>query len=358
MDDAVLGLPQPTDPARLDPHARELLCAAAARGHRHWMLWPYGETTCLLRVAIGDTVFGYSGGVLRRMDPGAPNGRGRHINGRGFQTAQSKQATREALAACGCAVPEGRGFAPDAVAAALAYAADLGGPVCVKPDRGQRGVNVAPGLTEPDDIARAFQRAAAGPGGEAVVVERSLTGDLIRFFYVAPRVVGIKLSRPASVVGDGFSSIAALIADKNRERARRRCLGHRDLVADDDVLAWLARAGRDLASVPGPGERVFLRGVSNAAAGGDTIACPERVHPSYAIRVAEVCAALDPLRLAALDTLIADPGRPLSPETFAVLEVNNSPDVLSYLYPWEGPRQDVVGPILDLMERLAAEALA
>lgn len=354
MDDAAIGLPQPTDPARLDPHAREVLRVAAARGHRHWMLWPYGESTCLLRVAIGDTVFGYAGGVLRRMDPDAPNGRGRHINGRGFLTAQSKQATREALAACGCAVPEGRSFAPDAVAAALAYAADLGGPVCVKPDRGQRGVNVAPGLTAPDAIARAFARAAAGPGGEAVVIEQSLAGDLIRFFYVAPRVVGVKLSRPASVVGDGFSSIAALIADKNRERARRHCHGHRDLVADDDVRAWLARSGRDLASVPGPGERVFLRGVSNAAAGGDTIACPERVHHSYVDQVAAVCAALAPLKLAALDTLIADPGQPLTATGFAVLEVNNSPDVLSYLHPWEGPRQDVVGPILDLMQRLAA----
>lgn len=355
MEDAVLGLPQPTDPARLDPHAREVLRVAAARGHRHWMLWPYGDTTCLLRVAIGDTVFGYAGGVLRRMDPGAPNGRGRHINGRGFRTAQSKQATRVALAACGCPVPEGRSFAPDAVAAALAYAAALGGPVCVKPDRGQRGVNVAPGLTDPDAIARAFVCAAAGPGGEAVVVEQSLEGDLIRFFYVEPRVVGVKLSRPASVVGDGFSSIAALIADKNRARARRHCLGHRDLVGDDDVLAWLARAGRDLSSVPGPGERVFLRGVSNAAAGGDTIACPDTVHPSYAARVAEVCAALAPLRLAALDTIIADPSRPLATDGFAVLEVNNSPDVLSYLYPWEGPRQDVVIPIVDLMQRLAAE---
>jgi D-alanine-D-alanine ligase-like ATP-grasp enzyme len=356
MDGTVIGLPQPTDPARLDPHARELLSVAAARGHRHWMLWPYGGGPCLLRVAIGDVVFGYSGGMLRRMDPGAPNGRGRHINGRAFNIAHSKQATRAFLLEHGFAAPQGRSFAPDEVVAALAFAETLAGPVCVKPEFGQTGIGVAPDLIGPDAIRTAFARAGAGFGGEAVVVERSLAGAVIRFFYVAPRVVGVKLSRPASVVGDGFTPIGDLILAKNQERDRRGRIGHRHILADADVVAYLARTSRDLATVPSPGERVFLRAVSNAATGADTIACPGAVHPGHIAEVEAICAALAPLKIAALDTIIADPAAPPRSGAFAVLEINNSPDVLSYLYPWEGPRQDVVGPIVDLMQRIAEGA--
>ncbi|MBP0573384.1 hypothetical protein J8J27_22050, partial [Mycobacterium tuberculosis] len=154
----------------------------------------------------------------------------------------------------------------------------------------------------------------------------------VRFFYVAPRVVGVKLSLPPNVVGDGATAIADLVAAKNRARDARRLPGHKHLVVDDDVQAFLALAGRTLASVPAAGERVFLRAISNGAVGADSIAFADALHPSYVALVEAIGASLAPLQVAALDTVIADRAAPASPAGFAVLEVNNSPGVLPYLY--------------------------
>lgn len=351
------GLALPTRADKLDPHAREVLRAAIARGHRHWMHWRFGDGRLLLRLAVGGAIYSYRSGTLTRIPPATPNGRGRHINGAAFDLIHSKHATKQALAARGFAdaTPEGRCFAPDAIDAAVAYAATLDGAVCVKPDFGKKGINVTLGLSDPAGVRAAFARAAAGFGGKAVVVERSLVGEVIRFFYVAPAVVGIKLSRPPSVVGDGLTALAGLIAAKNAERDRRHVVGHKPIVVDADLVAHLALSGRTLASVPVMGERVFVRALSNGAVGADSVACgPADLHPSYAARVAAICASLAPLQVAALDTIVTDRAKPAGPDTFAILEINNSPGVLPYIYPWEGAPQDVAAALVDLMERLAA----
>ncbi|MBP0650013.1 hypothetical protein J8J40_23500, partial [Mycobacterium tuberculosis] len=119
-----------------------MLRAVARRGHEHWCHWHFGGG-CSLRLSIGGAVFDYASGVLRRVAPDAPDGRGRHVNGASFDTVYPKQGAKDFLAARGFSVPEGRAFAPDAVEAALAYAATLGGPVCVKPNHGKKGINVA-----------------------------------------------------------------------------------------------------------------------------------------------------------------------------------------------------------------------
>lgn len=351
-----VGLAVATQPDLLDPHARALLVALAPRGHRHWMVWLYQTGRYLLHAQIAEAVFSFAAGALRRIDPAAPNSRGRHINGAAHKTVRSKHAAKQTLTARGfTCFPEGRRFAPDEVEAALAYAAGLGGAVCVKPDLGTNGINVAIDLTEPAAIRAAFERAGGGLGGEAIVVERSLVGEMVRFVYVAPRVVGIRISRPPSVVGDGFTPIADLVAAKNRERLHRDRPGHYPIVVDANVEAYLARAGMTLDSVPAPGARVTLQLLPNAAVGGDFVNCaPAGIDPSYIAFVETICADLA-LKVAGLDTIITERARPASPATFAVLEINNSPGLVTYPDPWEGPPQDVAGAVVELMERLAAE---
>lgn len=350
------GIALATRPELLDPHARALLGVVAARGHRHWMLWLYRTGRFQLRIGIGAAVFGFASGALHRVDPAAPNGPPDHINGANRHRINAKQRTKETLAGHGVTcVPEGRRFAADGVAAALAYAAALGGPVCVKPDSGSQAVNVAIDLTDPAAIRSAFLRAAAGRGGKAVVVERSLSGEMIRFYYAAPRVVGIRISRPPSVIGDGVSTIAALVAAKNHERLRRDAPGHKPIPLNADVDAYLARSGLSRASVPAAGEPVTLQLMCVSAAGGDYVnLAPEALHPSYVAFVEDVCGRLG-LTLVGLDTIVPDRTQPLTASNFTILEINNSPGVVTYDKPWEGPPQDVLGAVVDLLERLGAE---
>lgn len=352
----ISGLTLPTRAEALDVHAGLVLRVAAARGHRHWMHWRFGDGRLLLRLRVGPAVFSYCAGALLRVPAATPNARGRHINGDAFDLVCSKHATKAALAARGFTTfPEGRRFAAADVAAAVAYAVTLGGPICVKPEFGTKGTNVAAGLTQPDEIRAAFQRAAGGPGGEAVVVERSLVGEVIRFFYTAPKIVGVRVSRPPSVVGDGVSTLTALIAAKNVERVRRGLPGHKPLVADADTIAHLARSGMTLASIPPAGATTMLRPQSNNSVGADSLNCgPDDLHPSHIALVEAICASLAPLQVAAVDTIVTDRAKPAGPDSFSVLEINNSPGFITFPYPWEGAPQDIAAALVDLMERVAA----
>ncbi len=355
MSNAPIGISMAVEPFKLDLHAREVLRVARERGHDCFMTWLLNTpraNSFRLGMRIGGAVFSFRSGRLTRQDPAFPLSKGDHINTTAFPTVVSKQRTKDFLAARGFPVPEGRVFESAEIDAACDYAEVLGWPVCVKPDEGKKGYFVAPGLGDRAAVHTAF--AAAASFHPQVVVERSLVGEVVRFFYVEPRVVGVKISMPPNVVGDGVSDIATLIAQKNAEREVRKLPGHLPIVVNAELTDHLALSGLGLQAVPEAGQRLMLRSVSNGAVGADTIECAEAIHPSYGAMVEDMCRSLAPLRIAALDTIVTDRTLPASAETFAVLEINNSPGVLPYIYPWEGKRQDICVPIIEMLERVAA----
>jgi D-alanine-D-alanine ligase-like ATP-grasp enzyme len=328
----------------LDPHALCLRDAAeragiatearlVARPGRHPAPW--------LVLRVGGGSWHFRAGVLLR---GTVDGPPRHINGRAANVTIDKLATKHVLAAAGIAVPRGRVFASDGGYGALAYAAGLGLPVCVKPNRGRKGILAFPGCAGFDRVARAFERVAARR--DEILVEESVAGEVVRFFYVRPRVVALKISRPANVVGDGVRTIEALIAAKNLERERRALPGHNPIVIDRDLRAHLAARDLSLSSVPAAGERMLLRTVSNGAAGADSIECADSTHPSYARQAERACEALPGIRISAVDMIVADRSVPAAAGNHWVLELNSSPGLLPYHHPWEGAPQDVAGAIL------------
>jgi D-alanine-D-alanine ligase-like ATP-grasp enzyme len=193
-------------------------------------------------------------------------------------------------------------------------------------------------------MARAFERVAEQ--FEQILVEESIPGDIFRYYYVAPRVVGVKLSRPASVVGDGRSTIAALIDAKNLERRARALPGHRLLTVTSDLHTTLARQGFGLTTVPPAGRRVTLRSNSNVSAGADTIECVAAVHPTYARQVEAACRAFPGLRIAAVEVKIFDCRQPATPRNHCFIEVNSSPALVQFHHPWEGEPQDVAGAVV------------
>lgn len=281
-------------------------------------------------------------------DPGT--GRGRHINHDALPLIRDKHQTKAYLAGRGFGTPAGRVFHRESLDFALAAFDDFAGPVCVKPNSGGKGRLVSPVIRDRATYERAVRRVAAQH--DMILVEESVTGQLIRFFFVRPHVVAVKLSRPASVVGDGRSTLAALVDAKNAWRARRAVPGHIAIRIDDDALDFLAMHGRSLMDVPGPGERVFLRGTSNGATGADSIACTgDDLHPSYAPLIARACNTIDGLHITAADVVIADPQRPAGDGGYWILELNRHPGLTPYHHPWRGEEQDVAGAVLDFLQR-------
>lgn len=296
-----------------------------------------------LVIRIGPTAWYYRAGVLR-AESQTQGELGEHINGRSRMIMRDKAATKRALAAAGIPSPEGRLFSRDEAYAAMAYATSRGRVLCVKPNTGAKGRLVFPTCDSVSAVGYAFDRVAEH--FDQVLVEDSIPGDIYRYFYVAPRVVGVKLSRPASVVGDGRLTIEALIARKNEEREARAVPGHFPLTIEHDLHATIAQQGLHLGTVPAAGQRVTLRSNSNVNAGADTIECIDAVHPSYARQVEAACRAIPGTRMAAAEVKIRDAGEPATPGNHAFIEINSAPALVQFHHPWEGRPQDVAGAVL------------
>lgn len=305
-----------------------------------------------VRLVIGERVHYFANGALRCGLAGQPFQDSRHVNGRLVELTSRKHATKVALRSLGAPVPAGTLVPAGRMDEALDALRRFQRPVCVKPDRGAEGSAVRPAIDDEPAFIDAF-RAASAFGGP-VLVEEHVSGHNVRFFYVRPHVVGFRFERPANVVGDGRHSVSELVALKNAERLRRDLPRCQPVPIGPDTPCILARQGLDFGSRPEAGRRVLLSLVSNVSAGGDAIATAGCIHPAYAALAAQICAAIGGLRIAAVDTVIGDPAVPPRWGAFWILEINSSPGLAGFYFPWEGEPRDVAGPVID---RLAGGGL-
>jgi D-alanine-D-alanine ligase-like ATP-grasp enzyme len=339
-----------------DMHAACVAAAAACRGiplrRLHGAFGSRRRPGSWLGLEAGGRTWVYGRGLLFRgpplgeLSPLLARDDLRPVNRGAAQLTPDKQATKTALRDLGVSVPEGILVGGGRVAEAARFLERLGRPVCVKPNHGRRGGNAHVGVRGRDELSDIV---SAAPG--ELIVEEVVAGDPVRFFYVHPHVVGVRIDRPASVLGDGGATIAELIAAKNAERERRALPGHVAITADADVVTFLAGQGLSLVSVPAAGRRVQLRGTSNIPTGGDALDCRDRLHPSYRTLVERACAAIPGLRLAAIDAVLAAMEQPAASDNHWILEINSAPGVVPFHFPWEGEPQDVCGALVERLCR-------
>ncbi|GAA0809506.1 cyanophycin synthetase [Spirilliplanes yamanashiensis] len=267
----------------------------------------------------------------------------------GVDIACDKHLTRQLLGDAGVPVPAG-GLAADADAAAR-LAADLGGPVVLKPRHGRHGRGVHLGLRGPDEVRRAY-----GEVGGDVIVERELGGRDYRVLVVAGEVAAAAERVAAHVVGDGEHTVQGLIgaanADPRRGDGHTRTLTR--LIVDDHARALLADQGYGLDSVPQAGRTVWLRANANLSTGGTSRDVTDRVHPDVA-RLCVRAAALVGLDIAGIDLRLADIAAPLpavaepaEPDA-GIIEVNAVPGLRMHLAPVQGRARAVGDAVVGAM---------
>ncbi|KEY97077.1 cyanophycin synthetase, partial [Sphingomonas sp. BHC-A] len=202
--------------------------------------------------------------------------------------AGDKNLTKRLLDEAGLPVPRGGLFRD--VDAALAETKRLGWPLVIKPLDGNHGRGVTTGIRDEVAFRAAFDRALRH--GRRVIVEQQLPGQDHRLLVIGGKLVAVAERRPAHVVGDGSLTIAQLIEEVNRDP--RRGTGHEDMltriVPDDAMAALLARAGRNLDTVPARGETVQLRDTANLSTGGTAVDRTDDIHPLNRL-IAEQAAA-------------------------------------------------------------------
>lgn len=196
------------------------------------------------------------------------------------------------------------------------------GTVVVKPRHGEQGRGVSVGLVDMPALERAIR--AAREHDEEVILEQFVEGLDLRIIVIGYRLVAGAIRRPPQVVGDGNSSIRALIERQSRRRAAATG-GESRIPLDAETRRMVAASGHDLDDVLDVGVAVTVRGTANLHTGGTIHDVTDRLHPRLcdaAIR----CARVIDIPVAGVDMIVRDPTK----EDYVIIEANERPGLANH----------------------------
>jgi cyanophycin synthetase len=249
--------------------------------------------------------------------------------------AHDKELTRQLLTSVGVPVPAGRivTSAEDAWAAAQ----EMGLPVVVKPQSGNKGRGVSIQLADREAVLTAFAIAEKEFVASSVVVERCIPGRQHRVLVVGDKAVATSGGQPQTLQGDGVHTIVELVAIGNQDPLRGDDAAQplSPFVLDSIALDLLRRHGLSQSSVLPAGTSTVLRH------NGDlTIDETDRLHAETAAQCVLAARSVG-LDVAGIDLIAEDISLPLEAQGGAVIEVNSSPGLIMHLKPLVGSPRPV-----------------
>ena len=208
---------------------------------------------------------------------------------------------------------------------ALQVAQKLGWPVVVKPSDLDRGEGITVGVSDDEQLSRAFETAYKLSKSKQIIVERQVTGVCHRLFIFAGKLLYAVKRLPKSIRGDGVHTIAELITEANRIEANRPPWLKSERFPDDELAVQaISTAGFSLQSVPADGTWVPLRNIESTASGGHDEEYTERLHPDN-LDIALRAATLFGLEVVGVDIISSDIEVPWHENGAIINEVNFAP---------------------------------
>ncbi len=214
----------------------------------------------------------------------------------------------------------------ESIEAAWRYAKKRGVPVIVKPNSLSMGFGVAKVSTK-----QSFFRAAREifKADRVMLVEEVLIGRDYRIVVLDNNVISAYERMPLAVIGDGKSSIRALLKRLQQEFVAN----DRDTVIkmdDPRMREVLLRSKKTFASVPKKGERVQLLDNANLSTGGKAIDVTSELHPSIKKLAIKLTKDMG-LRICGVDLMLSENAKvSLSQQKYWVIEVNGAPGLDHY----------------------------
>ena len=230
-----------------------------------------------------------------------------------------KRMTRRIVEAAGVRAPE-RIDADDP--AAIKQALKRHGALVVKPARGEQGQGVAVGLKTMGEVQTALDRARRIC--PEVLVEEQVQGEDLRLVVIDYKVVACALRRPPRVIGDGRSTLRALIEHQSRRRAAATG-GESTIPLDDETDRTLAEAGYQLDDVAPEGVEILVRKAANLHLGGTIHDVTDSVHPALAQAAVAAARAID-IPVTGIDLMVRSPDQP----DYAFIEANERPGLANH----------------------------
>lgn len=230
-----------------------------------------------------------------------------------------KRVTSRLLAQAGLAVPA-QTMAGDA-AHNEAFLREHGA-IVVKPVDGEQGKGIAVNLTSIEEVETAIENASRF--GERVLLERFCEGQDLRIVVINHQVVAAAVRKPASVVGDGQSTIAELIDKQSRRRAAATG-GESRIPVDAETRRCLAGQGHALDDVLPYGMPLAVRRTANLHTGGTIHDVTAELHPALKAAAEQASRVLD-IPVTGLDFLVPAIDGP----DHVIIEANERPGLANH----------------------------
>ena len=236
----------------------------------------------------------------------------------------NKLLTHRLLAEQGVVVPSHAQFSFSDLAPALSLIGTTGRPIVVKPVSGTGGGNgVTTGVTGRAELVKAAWLASRFDPD--LVAEEQVNGHSYRLLFLDGTLLHAVRRDPPRVVGDGRSSIRALVRAENRKRLTKRPFAALSpLRLDRDALNYLAAQGLSPRSRPDSGETILIKRAVNQNSRAENHVVTNSVHPITAESCARLLSNLG-VRLAGVDILARDIAKPLTRENGLIGEINTTP---------------------------------
>lgn len=269
-----------------------------------------------------------------------------HTSAVAVEIADEKTQVKRLLEKSGIPVPYGQVVLTEEEA--LSAYNHLGAAAVVKPDVGNHGNGGTINITETDQLKRAFR--VAQVYHSHVIVEEYVKGSDFRLLVIDGKFVAAAKREPAHVVGDGKSSITALIEEVNRDP--HRGFGHEKVLTQIEIdemtkrLLW--QRGLSVDSVPQKGETIQLKTTANISQGGTATDVTDEINPDIRL-MAERTARIIGLDVVGVDALAHDISLPLDQSGLKVVEVNAAPGFRMHLEPTKGRPRNVAKPLVDML---------
>jgi D-alanine-D-alanine ligase-like ATP-grasp enzyme len=230
---------------------------------------------------------------------------------------------------------------------------DLKKPLVLKPVSDQQGNNVHLNIKTQQEYISATKEIYDFYGKKTIeiLVEEMFVGDEYRILATQEKILSVIRRLPANVVGDGRSSIARLIAIKNKDPLREKVSTYKKIDVDEQIIEHLEKQQLDLASIPAKDLRVMLRPHSplDISLGGDTIDITEQIHPSVKTIVDKIMSSIPGLALTGIDYMSKDIFSQQTNANYQIIEINASPSLDWNEFPIEGPHRRIAYEFLKIM---------
>ncbi len=262
--------------------------------------------------------------------------------------ASDKDLTTRLLGAAGLPVPKQESVRT--ADQAVRVAERIGFPVVLKPLDGNHGRGVCLDLMSEADVREAFEIAKGESRRGVIVVESLIIGKDYRCLIIDGRVAAIAERVPASVTGDGTSTIEQLVDTANADP--RRGVGHEKVLTrikvDDAAVQRVRDQGFEMTDVPPEGLMVKLALTGNMSTGGISIDRTFEAHPEN-VEIAEEAARMVGLDIAGIDFICPDITEPVRETGGAICEVNAAPGFRMHTHPTIGEPQFIAKPVVDML---------